>query len=37
MAFFSKTDSYRGSGATGMGVRLLYSFLNKYFDNSTKK
>jgi leucyl aminopeptidase len=37
MAFVSKTDSYRGSGATGMGVRLLYNFLNKYHRNLTNK
>jgi leucyl aminopeptidase len=30
MAFFKKADSYRGSGATGVGVRLLYEFLNNY-------
>jgi leucyl aminopeptidase len=26
-AFLEKKDSYRGSGATGSGVRLLYSFI----------
>ena len=30
MAFLKKPDSYRGSGATGMGVRLLYNFLTNY-------
>lgn len=28
MAFMKTADSYRGVGGTGMGVRLLYSFLN---------
>lgn len=30
MAFSKKPDNYRGTGATGMGVRLLYTFLNSY-------
>jgi leucyl aminopeptidase len=30
MAFLKKPDSYRGLGATGMGVRLLYNFLSNY-------
>lgn len=30
MAFMKKPDSYRGTGATGIGVRLLYNFLNDY-------
>ena len=30
MAFMKKPDNYRGTGATGMGVRLLYNFLNNY-------
>jgi leucyl aminopeptidase len=30
MAFMKKTDSYRGNGATGVGVRLLFNFLNEY-------
>ncbi|TKG92372.1 leucyl aminopeptidase family protein [Puteibacter caeruleilacunae] len=28
-AFIEKNDSYRGRGATGYGVRLLFNFLNK--------
>lgn len=28
-AFLTKKDSYRGSGGTGVGVRLLYNFLKK--------
>jgi leucyl aminopeptidase len=30
MAFFKTVDNYRGVGASGVGVRLLYEFLNKY-------
>jgi leucyl aminopeptidase len=37
MAFISKSDGYRGPGATGIGVRLLNSFLNKYASNLTRK
>ena len=29
-AFLKKGDSYRGTGATGFGVRLLVDFLNNY-------
>jgi leucyl aminopeptidase len=31
MAFTKKPDSYRGIGATGVGVRLLYNFLNENY------
>lgn len=30
VAFFKKTDYYRGIGGTGAGVRLLYRFLSNY-------
>ncbi|HEY4786958.1 MAG TPA: leucyl aminopeptidase [Bacteroidales bacterium] len=30
MAFMKKSDNYRGTGATGIGVRLLYNFLNNF-------
>jgi leucyl aminopeptidase len=30
MAFMKKTDNYRGTGGTGVGIRLLYNFLNAY-------
>ena len=36
MAFLSKKDSYRGSGATGMGIRLIYSFLISYVKKLAK-
>ncbi len=31
-AFLNEKDSYRGKGATGSGVRLLYHFLKNYSD-----
>ncbi len=31
-AFVNEKDSYRGKGATGSGVRLLYHFLKNYSD-----
>jgi leucyl aminopeptidase len=30
MAFLEKADAYRGKGATGVGVRLVYDYLNQY-------
>lgn len=30
VAFFSRADSYRASGGTGIGVRLLYHFLENF-------
>jgi leucyl aminopeptidase len=36
MAFLNKKDSYRGSGATGMGIRLIYSFLISYVKKQAK-
>ncbi len=30
-AFLEKPDSYRGKGATGAGIRLLFDFLKKYY------
>jgi leucyl aminopeptidase len=33
MAFFKKADSYRSAGGTGISVRLLYRFLEKYIAN----
>jgi leucyl aminopeptidase len=30
-AFLETPDSYRGKGATGDGVRLLYNFIKKYY------
>jgi leucyl aminopeptidase len=30
MAFFKKADHYRSAGATGIGVRLLYKFIENY-------
>jgi leucyl aminopeptidase len=36
MAFLNKKDSYRGSGATGMGIRLIYSFLISYIKKQAK-
>jgi leucyl aminopeptidase len=33
VAFLKKHDSYRGLGATGVGVRLLYQFLANYVTN----
>jgi leucyl aminopeptidase len=36
MAFMKKHDSYRGSGATGIGIRLLYEFLSTYVTKMTK-
>lgn len=32
VAFMDSRDSYRGKGATGVGVRLLYDFLRKMAD-----
>ena len=29
-AFLDKRDSYRGSGATGVGVRLLFDFIKEF-------
>ena len=34
VAFLKKTDSYRGTGGTGAGVRLLYRFLSNYASRS---
>jgi len=30
VAFLDKRDSYRGKGATGTGIRLIYDFLSRY-------
>ena len=30
VAFFKKADHYRSTGATGIGVRLLYRFIENY-------
>lgn len=36
-AFFEKQDSYRGLGASGVGVRLLFNFFNENLINSKNK
>lgn len=36
IAFLKKGDSYRGTGATGAGVRLLYRFLANYTKDKGK-
>jgi len=34
-AFLEKRDSYRGKGGTGVGVRLLFSFISKIANSKT--
>jgi leucyl aminopeptidase len=36
-AFLEKRDSYRGQGGTGVGVRLLFDFINKVANQKSKK
>jgi leucyl aminopeptidase len=34
VAYFNKSDSYRSCGGTGIGVRLLYRFIENYINRS---